>query len=258
MSKKFLFRILFTVTFLAMCALPGLLSVPTASAQAVLPTPTAQEDGRIIYIAQAGDSWWIISVKTGVSENQLYELNNAKPDDPVLEGQKILIGVVTATEIPTLMTATATPNILTPAVKGYGEICVKLFEDVNGNSNPDPGEAMLGNGAISLVDRTGQVNKTGQTTTGPDPVCFSELPEGDYNLSVAVPDGYNPTTSMNAPLHLVAGDKSTMNFGAQSNSQAATTTTTPSGGQNKMIAVIGGVLIVVGIGLGLFFLRSKR
>ncbi len=159
------------------------------SAQAQLPTPTAQPDGRIIYIAQPGDSWWIIAVKNNVSEDSLYQLNNTSPEDPIIEGQQVLIGVVTATEVPTAEVFTPTPNILTPVVNGTGEICVVLFDDVNGNSSHEIEEAFLANGAISIVDQTGQVNKTGASTTGPDPLCFPDLPEGDYNLSVAIPEG---------------------------------------------------------------------
>ena len=42
--------------------------------------------------------------------------------------------------------------------------------------------------------------------------------EGDYNVSVAIPEGYNPTTSLNAPITLVAGDITYLNFGAQAGS----------------------------------------
>lgn len=233
------------------------ISVPGAQAQAVLPTPTALDDGRIFYIAEGGDSWWIISVKMNVAEDTLYKLNNATSNDPIVAGQKILIGIVTATLVPTEEVVTPTPNILTPAVKGYGEICVVLFNDANGNSTLDSDEARLPNGAVSLVDRSGQVNKTGQTTASEDPLCFIDLPEGEYNLSVAVPDGYNATTSMNAPISLVAGDRSTLNFGAQNSGAADNTSNNTGQGTNTMVAILGGVLILSGIGLGIYFLRSR-
>lgn len=231
---------------------------PDASAQAQLPTPTAQANGNIIYIAQAGDSWWIIAIKNNVSEEQLYQLNNKGPDDPVVEGQEILIGIVTATEVPTQAQATATPNILTPAVKGYGEICVVLYDDTNGNSSHELEEPFLPNGAVSIVDRSGQVNKTGVTTSGPDPICFIDLPEGDYNLSVAVPENYNATTSMNRPVNLLAGDRSTVNFGAQSNSSVTAAVGETSTGRNPLVAILGGIFILGGIAVGIFVLRPKH
>ncbi len=237
-----------------------LLTLPVSAApdsQSALPTPTAQPDGRIIYIAQPGDSWWIISVKTGVSESQLYLLNNTTPDDVVQEGQKILLGVVTATPIPPVSDATATPNILTPAVKGYGQVCVALFDDLNGDSVRQETEPLIADGAVSLVDQAGQINQTEDTLAGENAVCFNELPEGNYNVSVAVPEGYNPTTSLNSPLKLLAGEVSTMNFGAQLNSQASPIS--PSeGGRNPVLGILGGVFILGGIGVAFYFLRPKR
>ena len=259
-TKKTIFT---AILGMALCGSLLILAVVTAPAsassaqQSALPTPTAQPDGRIIYIAQPGDSWWSISIKTGVQEQNLYLLNNSKPEDPVIEGQQILLGNVTPTPVPPVSDTTLTPAVVTPAVAGYGEICIELFDDVNGDSKRQEGEASLAKGAVSLVDRVGQINKTAETTAGTDPVCFPDLPEGDYNLSVAVPDGYNPTTSLNAPLKLVAGTTSVMNFGAQLSSQARPVS--PSeGGRNPMLGIIGGVLILGGIGIGAYFIFRKK
>jgi hypothetical protein len=253
------FRILPILVFLVLAG-GLLLTLPVYAApnpQAALPTPTAQPDGRIIYIAQPGDSWWIISVKTGVAESQLYLLNNTSPDDVVQEGQQILLGVVTETPAPPASQITPTPNILTPAVKGYGQVCVALFNDQNGNSVREEGEPLIAEGAISLVDQTGQINQTEKTSGGVDAVCFNELPEGDYNVSVAVPDGYNPTTSLNSPLKLLAGEVSTMNFGAQLNSQAQPVAPS-AGGRNPVLGILGGLFILGGIGVAIYFLRPRR
>ncbi len=137
------------------------------------------------------------------------------------KGSRSLLGLVTETPIPPASDATATPNILTPAVKGYGQVCVALFDDLNGDSVRQESEPLIADGAVSLVDQTGQTNQTEDTLAGENAVCFNELPEGDYNVSVAVPEGYNPTTSLNSPLKLLAGEISTMNFGAQLNSQTS-------------------------------------
>ncbi len=248
--------ILAAVVMLAVQAMPA--SAKTGNPQAVLPTPTAQPDGRIIYIAQPGDSWWTISVKTGVPETQLYLLNNAKPDDPLLEGQQILLGVVTPTPpAPTGQVVTPTPINTTPQAAGTGEICVLLYDDVNGDSVRQPEELQLTGGAISLANNIGTINQTASTTSGTDPVCFPDVPEGDYNLSVAVPDGYNPTTITNAPLTLVAGDQTTMNFGAQLSSLARPTAT-GSSGRNPIIGIAGIILLLGGAGMGIYLWRAKR
>lgn len=244
------------VILLAVQALPA--SADSGHPQAVLPTPTAQPDGRIIYIAQPGDSWWSISIKTGVPETQLYLLNNAKPNDPLLEGQKILLGVVTPTPpVPTELAMTPTPINTTPQATGTGEICVLLYDDVNGDSVRQPEEVQLANGAISLANKIGTLNKTEKTTNGTNPICFKEIPAGDYNLSVAVPDGYNPTTSTNAPITLMAGDLTTMNFGAQQSSLARPTAT-GDGGRNPIIGIAGIILLLGGAGMGIYLWRVRR
>jgi hypothetical protein len=226
--------------------------------QAVVPTPTAQPDGRIIYIAQPGDSWWIISVKTGVAETQLYLLNNTKPEDLLQAGQQILLGVVTPTPpIPASDIAlTPTPISSTPEVPGFGQICVLLYDDINGDSVRQLEELPLPGGAISLANSIGTINKTAGTTAGPEPVCFDEVPEGDYNLSVAIPDGYNPTTVTNAPLILMAGDQTTMNFGAQLSSLAQPQNTA-DGGRNPILGIAGLILLLCGAGMGVFIWLKK-
>lgn len=248
--------ILAAIVLLAIQAMPA--SAETGNPQAVLPTPTAQPDGRIIYIAQPGDSWWTVSVKTGVPEAQLYLLNNAKPDDMLIEGQQILLGVVTPTPpVPTELAVTPTPINTTPQVAGTGVICVLLYDDVNGDSVRQPEELQLANGAISLANNLGTINRTEKTTAGTNPVCFNDVPEGQYNLSVAIPDGYNPTTITNAPLTLNPGDQTTMNFGAQLSSLAKPVAT-GGGGRNPIIGIAGIVLLLGGAGMGIYLWRAKR
>jgi len=240
----------------------ALRSIPASAAgnpQAVVPTPTAQADGRIIYIAQPGDSWWIISVKTGVPETQLYLLNNAKPDDPLISGQQVLLGIVTPT--PPLPTpdaeVTPTPGEEVPEIDGFGVVCVLLYDDINGDSVRQLEELPLERGVVSLANSIGTFNETTETNAGPDPVCYNEVPAGDYNLSVAIPDGYNPTSVLNVPLILVAGDQTTINFGAQLSSLAQPVAT-GEGGRNPIIGIAGLVLLLGGAGLGVYMWLAKR
>lgn len=229
------------------------------NSQAVVPTPTAQADGRIIYIVQPGDSWWIISVKTGVPETQLYLLNNTKPDDPLITGQQVLLGIVTPTPpVPTQDVAiTPTPGEEIPESSGTGVVCVLLYDDVNGDSVRQLEELPLERGVVSLANNIGTFNVTTETTAGPDPICFNEVPEGEYNLSVAIPDGYNPTSVLNVPLVLMAGDQTTINFGAQLSSLAQPVAS-GEGGRNPILGIAGLVLLLGGAGLGVYIWLGKR
>jgi hypothetical protein len=84
--------------------------------------------------------------------------------------------------------------------------------------------------------------------------CALELEQGVYNISVAVPDGYNATTAMDHLQDLEAGFQTFLDFGAQPNSEtAAEAPIIPEGGEGRspLLAIIGIGLLVVGIGLGI-------
>jgi hypothetical protein len=91
------------------------------------------------------------------------------------------------------------------------------------------------------------------------PTCFEEVPAGDYNISVAIPDGYNPTTNLNYPLKVTAGDTAYIDFGAQPSTKGSNTTTTSTDGQRSpWLAIFGGVLILAGVLMAAYFFRIRK
>ncbi len=249
-----------TTTGLAILALLLFASIVPVQAdnhppQVVYATPTPNADGRVIYVVQPADTCISISLKTGIQLDELRRLNNLKEDCTLQAGQQLLLGLA---EKPAQQ-ATSTPanQVPTPTLPpGSGDICVLLFNDINGNSIPDGDELPLSGGAISVTDRDGKVSLTGQTNSA-EPVCFKSLQEGDYNISVAIPEGYNATTLLNYPLKLNGGDNSTLDFGAQQSSKAVQPTAS-EGGRSPLLGIIGGLLILGGIGLGFFVARQSR
>jgi hypothetical protein len=125
----------------------------------------------------------------------------------------------------------------------------------------DTDENPILGGAVSVSDRQGSVSKTGLTSSEATPLCFKDIPEGDYNLSMAVPDGYNPTTTINYPLHLIAGNRSIIDFGAQISTKPAANpapaAAVPSG-RSPLLLIVGGILILGGIAMGIYFRVIKR
>ncbi len=236
----------------------GLFSTAQAgpSAQVLYQTPTAGADGRILYKVAPGDSCLRIELLTGVKIDTLKTLNKLDDACTLQEGQDLLLGVVTqaptATENPDV---TPTPLLPTPTPKrGTGEICIVLFADVNGNAVREDSEAPVLGGAVSVSDRGGSYSDTGLTTDTDTPLCFTELPEGDYNISMAVPAGYNPTTTTNYPLKLLAGNRSLIDFGAQiSVRQPPPEQPGTEGGRSPALLVAGAVLILGGLALALYF-----
>lgn len=266
MSRKKLYDLLIVIGLLA----AGFLVVPVFSifsgqlirAQAAparqvpIFTPTPMPDGRIIYIVKANDTLLSISLLTGVPVETLRELNELTSDN-ILEGQQLLIGRAGPAELTVTPGPTLTPtNILpTPTPKpGTGMLCIMLFLDQNGDSVRQDEEVSIPGGQVSVSDRTGAEAYTEETTASLEYPC-REIPEGEYTISVAVPDGYNPTTVTNYTLELEAGSTMYLDFGAQPNSETAAQQSSPAAegtGRSPLLGIIGGLFLLAGISLAVF------
>ena len=239
------------VLFLAMAA-------GTVTGQAIL-TPTPDPDGNIFYIIRDNDSCLSISLTMGIDIQVLRELNGLDEQCNLVAGTRLLLGryeTPTPTPgpspTPTPITPTPTPYL------GYGQVCIYLFEDENGTGIVDESEYGITGGAVSLTKRTGSDNFTG-LTAGNDLLCFEEVPEGEYNISIAPPVDYNPTTNMNYALTVKAGDNTQVNFGAQKSSvleEAETQVETVD--KSPIIAVAGGILVLAGLVIVIIFGVIKR
>jgi hypothetical protein len=254
------------------CLVTLILAVSFARVQAApdrqatpFPTPTPGPDGRIFYIVQPDDTLWRIAAVSGVPLDELRALNNLGPDEVIRPGQQLLLGlggpsVYTPTPGPTSTTA---PVVPTPtAGPGTATLCILLFNDRNGDSLRQEDEPSIPGGAISVASRDGSISQSADTEQGTDPHCFENLPEGDYNISVAIPDNYNPTTVTNYPTTLNAGAAVYLDFGAQSKSDvvlptsAPEATTTPK--RTPLLGIAGALLLLVGIGLGIYASRLRK
>jgi LysM repeat protein len=227
------------------------------------PTPTPGPDGRIIYIVQPGDTLWRVSAITGVSLDQLRALNKLGADEPIVPGQQLLLGLAGPAEAATpTFGPTFTPEPLQPtpsAQPGSGTLCILVFNDQNGDSLRQEEEPSIPSGEISVTDRAGKVSLTETTTTESTPHCFQELPEGEYNVSVAVPAGFNPTTVMNYAIKVEPGAETYLDFGAQPDSEQLAVAPPPTGsGNSPLWGILGGLLILFGVGLGIFASRLLK
>lgn len=258
---------MFLIPFLLFGSIAVLARPAAADSQAQVQyqTPTADPDGRVIYRVQEGDTCLRIQLLTGVTVEMLRELNKLDQNCTINPGQELLLSVIVPTPAPTPdPNNTPTPPLPTPtSILGNGEICVILYNDVNGNAVNEDGEALLAGGAVSITNRIGTVSQTGSTTdTAGAPMC-SEVPEGEYNISLGVPEGYNGTTLLTQVLSVKAGETAILEFGAQASGQDAPSSPnepeTEGGENNLLLAILGGVFIFMGIGLGgyIVFTRGK-
>jgi len=250
---------------LLLLSLFSLLAYPVAASpttQVVYQTPTARPDGRVIYIVQEGDSCLRIELLTGVTIDTLRTLNKLDQNCTIAPKQELLLMVVTPVASPTPNPdITDTPMLPTPTpMKGSGQICVMLFEDVNGDTMHDASELPLAGGAVSITSPVGEFSRTLNTTDSIDPTC-EEVPEGNYRISMAIPTGYNPTVEMTSEVQVLAGEQVILEYGAQLGatiSQDPGTANTPDGPSNLMLVVVGGLFVLVGIGMGGYILVTRR
>jgi hypothetical protein len=283
-----------TLIFMQMAA-PRPSSAAPALQLTDFPTPTPGPDGRILYVVQAGDTLWRIAAVAGLTIDELRGLNNFTADDIIREGQTILLGLggpsqAEATAAPDEGDAPVVQPTATPlSGPGLGNICILLYDDINGDAIRQETELPIADGAISLADQIGQVSITAETLDAaeipaepefdaeflpsreeapvqiPDletgAVCFPYLSAGAYNITVAIPDGYNPTTFLSFEIELVGGDTTYIDFGAQLSSEGELEVAAlppEEGGTSPALGIIGLALLVSGLGLGIFALFVSR
>jgi hypothetical protein len=238
------------------------------SLQQQIGTPTPGPDGRIMYIVQAGDSCTRVSLLMGISVEQIRQLNSKLDENCTLvEGQELLIGIVapaTATLEP--VTSFGTPTVTPTPLSGTTEVCVLLYNDINGNAVREETEPAVAGGAVSLTEINGAYSGSLDTVIPADPeayqgVCFTDIPEGTYNISVGIPPEWNPTTSLDSSLEVNAGDIAFVPFGIQSKDVVVDPGATEEGnggGQSTLLGIIGGILLLGGAGLGYYAWRTSR
>jgi hypothetical protein len=247
------------------------LRAQAAPPQQQFATNTPLPDGRILYTIQAGDTCGRIQLLYSISLQQLRELNaNINSDcTNLITGQNVLIALAGPSgPSPTAgPSATAAPPTVTPtAFAGTTEICVLLYDDINGDALRQEGEPPIAGGAISVTEINGLFTATQQTVVNPDPnaypgMCFTDVPEGTYNIGIAIPDKYNATTNLTYRMDVKAGDRAEVSFGAQSRDagvgQPSGGNSSSGGGTSPILGLFGGALLLGGLGLGYYALRLR-
>lgn len=240
----------------------------SAAPEAQFVTATPGPDGRILYVVVEGDSCLQVALLHGITVQQLRQFNNRLDENCTLTvGQQLVVGLAslnepTAGPAPTLPspTVTATP------VSGTTEVCVLLFEDMNGDALRQETELGIEGGAVSLTNLNGSYSQTQNTSSAVDPdtlepvrACFIDVPGGEYNVSMAVPDEYNPTMLLSYDLTVKAGDRASVDFGAQSKTITVNEPTdTQQTDRSSILGIFGFLLLLGGAGLGYYAYRSGQ
>jgi murein DD-endopeptidase MepM/ murein hydrolase activator NlpD len=230
-------------------------------------TATPLPDGRILYTVVGGDSCLQVAYLHGITVTQLRQYNTRLDENCTLVvGQQLVVGVVSS-KLPTAPVATLpSPTITATPVSGTTEVCVLLFDDANGDAMRQANELGIEGGAVSLTNLNGSYSQTQNTTAAIDPdtqepvrACFVDVPSGEYNVSMAVPDSYNPTMLLSYTLTVKAGDRASIDFGAQSKTlTAAAPPAAQTSNRSSLLGIFGFLLLLGGAGLGYYAYRSGQ
>ncbi len=255
-------------------SVPGLPGSPRILAEAFYYTPTPGPDGKIIYIVRDNDSCLSISLKNGVSGDQIAQLNQLKlsecePGATLEPGRQLILAVVEVLPTPTL---TSTPSGPTPTpFNGNGKACFILFEDLNGNGLQDAGEGFITGGTVGVVlpENSTQpfsyftLPESGQpasaiTGASNQPVCIDGLPEGSYILTATLPQSFQASTNLIFPAKILAGQTMLVRFGAVPPGSPPPANGDGSNRSPVLPLAFGGILVLVGGAMGAYLVYLRR
>jgi LysM repeat protein len=262
----------FIIAFVLVLSLIGMALPASVASAAPQPqgfvTSTPGPDGRIIYIVQEGDTCSQVALLHGITVPQLRSFNTRLDENCTLTPNQPLVVGLSVSNIPTALPASTlvSPTVTLTPVSGTTEVCVLLFNDANGDALRQETEYGIDGGAVSLTNVNGSYSKTENTTSATDPdtlepirACFLDVPQGEYNISMAVPDNYNPTMLVGYKLTVKAGDRASIDFGAQSKTVTISDPAEPEeGGRSPLLGIFGALLLLAGAGLGYYAYRSSQ
>ena len=268
MNARSAFFLFLSITLLLLLSLALPFRGASAAPDGQFVTATPGPDGRIMYVVVEGDSCLQVALLHGITVPQLRQFNTRLDEDCTLTvGQQLVVGLAQA-ETPTAGPAPTlpSPTVTATPVSGTTEVCVLLFEDRNGDAVRQETELGIEGGAVSLTNLNGSYSETQNTSSAIDPdtllpvrACFVDVPGGEYNVSMAVPDEYNPTMLLSYTLTVRAGDRAEISFGAQSKTiTVSEPADAQEGNRSSLLGVFGFLLLLGGAGLGYYAYRSGQ
>ncbi len=239
----------------------------SGSAAQNTPAPTAtvavteREDGSIVHMVVANDTFWSIAIQyapvLGVpAEQALTQIRelNGNPQFVVM-GQELLIreagnfvqGGTSDTESTPEATAesgdstsegdgetgetivvegeplaeAATPEATAIAETPPTGICAAAFDDTNGNGEFEAGTEVLKADAAITLFKDGQTVSTQVTDGISDAHCFENLEPGAYQVQLFPPANFAPTTADSWTISVEEGTETMVQFGVRQQEAAA-------------------------------------
>ena len=98
-----------------------------------------------------------------------------------------------SSESPAASQAAAAAPAPPPVMVGPREISGYVFEDKNRNGQFDTGDERLGSATVLVTNPSATRRLHNATTDASGSFRFGDLPDGEYRVSVLVPDGFDRT-----------------------------------------------------------------
>ncbi len=249
------------------------------------PTPTPRPDGAVVHVVQLGDTLYGIAYEYNVSPDQIIRLNNITDPGMLSVGQELVIALPTnpptPTMTPALTPAPTTPAALAPTVAPAGAgLCVLVYQDRNGDTfRQADTEELLPGAVVSVLGAAGAAALSYTTDGLKEPYCFTDLPAGQYRVSIQSPAGYQASGPSDLAVIVSAAGAPQVELGVKRSEVISVTTPQPgatqpsaektpvggdkvsTGGLSKalrtVVTISGGLVLVLAVAVGVLFLRSR-
>ena len=202
-----------------------------------------------------------------------------------------------ATNTPIVPTATFTPEVTatntpepvptstaTPEPPKGGKVCLNAFADDNANGFHDATEGYMGRDTLT-IGQGNTIVATGLANGTATPVCFENIPSGEYQVAQIIPAGLETTTAPTTNITVQEGSTVGVEFGSRiqptaqppapatevavnqsTPSASATTTNDPDAAADESpgtlafagLAVIGVAVILLGVLIFLVLRQQSR
>ncbi len=226
------------------------------------PAPTAlpRPDGAMVHIVTSGDTIFGLALQYGVPMDQILQLNGLTKDSYIHIGQELVISAPPATSTPASENAAPAPTPTSlPATavavvepSGKTQLCVRAFDDQNGDGVMDRGEELLKDTLFQVSDPSGKTIVSYTSDGMSEPHCFARLTPGKYLVSVEPAPGALATSDQRWSVVLDKGTTATVDFGSRFTEKKAEASTGADGAIGLVLAAV-----VVG-GIGALFYRQRR
>ena len=202
----------------------------------------AQADADLVHSVGEGETLIAIASAYGLTLDELLRLNNLDPEAFLQIGQRLIIipagqraAAATEAAATPLPTPTATAQrvagnlgagdsppapvriaaapMFDPAALSAG-VCISIFEDANHNAMREPGEPLLNDGMILLLDSAESERWRYAPASEEAPGCARNLTRDVYHVRASPPAGFGWTGPASARLDLRAGGSVQLDFGA--------------------------------------------